>query len=353
MTDLDRLEAYDYILPAHLIAKQPPAERTAARLLVLDRTIQRLTQTSIAALPELLAPGDLLVLNDSRVVPARLVGQRAATGGRWEGLFLERLDESDWKIIGQTRGTLQPGEFVAIPGHGEHAADVLRLELRERLEGGAWRARPALSGTTWELLDRFGELPLPPYIERDQPTEQDAARYQTVYAERPGSVAAPTAGLHFTPELLAACVARGIETARVTLHVGLGTFRPVSVDHLSQHTMHSEWCELGPDVVTAVARTRARSGRVIAVGTTSCRTLEAASAGGELQAFTGKTQLFIRPPYSFRTVNGLLTNFHLPKSTLLMLVSALGGYDFVRRAYAEAISSEFRFYSYGDAMLIL
>jgi S-adenosylmethionine:tRNA ribosyltransferase-isomerase len=253
-------------------------------------------------------------------------------------------------LIGQTRGTLQAGETLVVPGSS--SSTPLELRLEDRQEGGEWLVRRSDSRSTWDVLATFGQVPLPPYIERTTSDPADLERYQTVYASQPGAVAAPTAGLHFTPEILERCRDRGVEAAFVTLHVGLGTFRPVSVENLSEHVMHSEWAEISPETVEAVRSARARGGRIVAVGTTSVRTLESASRSGEIQAWTGETDLFIRAPYRFQSVDAMVTNFHLPKSTLLMLVSAFAGRANILTAYAEAIRERYRFFSYGDAMFI-
>ncbi len=364
MLNLDQLSAYDYTLPESLIAKEPLPERDASRLMVLNRQSQRIEHRWIRDLPNLLASGDCLVFNNTRVLPARLLGRRAATGGKWEGLYLRSDAEGRWKLICQTRGYLQPDEAVVVTG--PHGAE-LSLKLIGRESDGIFVFQPSLPGTAIELLARFGTLPLPPYFDRQTPEANDWERYQTVYASQPGSVAAPTAGLHFTPSLLDACSARGIKRAEVTLHVGLGTFRPVAVENLADHPMHSEWCELPAATAEQLAATRAQHGRVVAVGTTSLRTLESAMLRGlpheahpdsvrrdnRLHPWSGETRLFIRPPHQFQIVDALLTNFHLPKSTLLILVSALAGADFIREAYRAAIAEQYRFFSYGDAMLIL
>ena len=356
MFDPDLLSSYDYDLPPELIAAHPAARRDAARLLTLDRATGQVAHRQITDLPQLLQPGDLLVLNETKVVPAKLRGVRAQTGGRWEGLFVAATESGAWRIIGQTRGKLQPGEALTIfpPGDREHTVrEVLTLTLLNRGEEGEWLAMPSPDGDPFPLLDRFGEVPLPPYIERPSPSDDDRERYQTVYARTPGAIAAPTAGLHFTPELLAACAERGVETTAVTLHVGIGTFRPVTAERLSDHVMHAEYCELPEETVQAIARTRQRGGRVVAVGTTTVRTLEAVAAGsGGLRAWSGPTRLFIRPPCEFRTVDALLTNFHLPRSTLLVLLSAFAGRDAVLAAYRAAIGEQYRFFSYGDAMFV-
>jgi S-adenosylmethionine:tRNA ribosyltransferase-isomerase len=360
---MSELDLYNYNLPDELVAKQPAERRDSARLLVLHRNEGRIEHRVVHELPELLQPGDLLVLNDTRVLPARLVGRRAETGGRWEGLFLKTVEPGLWEVIGQTRGKLKPGEDLVIPAVAKESLDFtappeLRLTLIERLEEGCWLVRPNWPddqgpGSHVQILERFGRIPLPPYMERDEATEADRERYQTLHARHPGSVAAPTAGLHLTPELLDRCRQRGMETAAVTLHVGLGTFRPISADRLDEHVMHSEWCEVSTETVAGIQRTKANGGRIVAVGTTSVRTLETASRAGVLEPFQGDTRLFIRPPYQFRSVDVMLTNFHLPKSTLLVLMSAFAGRELLLAAYHEAIANRYRFYSYGDAMLVL
>jgi len=349
--DFERLSAYDYHLPDALIAKVPLPTRDGSRLLVVSRQNQRIEHRSIQDLPDLLSPHDCLVLNNTRVLPARLVGHRAATGGKWEGLYLGSGADGQWNLIGQTRGYLQIGESVSITSPGGAA---LNLQLIRREADGVFVFAPDRPGTAVEILQEFGTLPLPPYFDRKTPDANDWERYQTVFATSPGSVAAPTAGLHFTPELLARCTSRGISRVELTLHVGLGTFRPVAVENLAEHQMHSEWCDLPATAVTGMKEARTAQGRIVAVGTTSLRTLESAAAvHGPLQPWQGETRLFIRPPYTFRAVDALVTNFHLPKSTLLMLVSAFAGGDLIRHAYEEAIRERYRFFSYGDAMLIL
>jgi S-adenosylmethionine:tRNA ribosyltransferase-isomerase len=321
---------------------------------VIDRRTGTIQHRIINELPQLLNRGDSLIFNDTRVVPARLFGQRKETGGRWEGLFLETTPAGDWRLLGQTRGKLRPGEFLEIyPARSPQWPERLLLRLITRDEEGIWTARPLDDCSPYETLERFGTVPLPPYMEREHPDQNDFERYQTVYARQPGSVAAPTAGLHFTPELLEQCDARGINRGFVTLHVGIGTFRPISVDRLSDHRMHHEWCEVPAAAATLVKETHESGHRVIAVGTTSTRTLESAAQQGATQEWRGSTNLFIRPPYEFRAIDALLTNFHLPRSTLLVLVSTLAGRELIRRAYAEAIVERYRFFSYGDAMLIV
>jgi S-adenosylmethionine:tRNA ribosyltransferase-isomerase len=347
------LSEFDYELPPHLIAQEPAERRDASRLLVVRRRERSLSHHTFADLPDLLAPGNLLVLNDTRVLPARLLGRRARTGGKWEGLFLRQLTGGGWELMCQTRGHLHEGEVIDVePG-------PLRLTLRARLPEGHWEARPETPGTPAELLARHGHVPLPPYIRKGRGRDSDRERYQTVFARQPGSVAAPTAGLHFTPEVLERLERRGIGTACVTLHVGAGTFRPIQTEEIAEHHMHAEWGELSAATAEAIAACRARRGRVVAVGTTSVRVLESAiltspqREQGLPAAWSGETELFIHPPYEFRAVDALVTNFHLPRSSLLVLVSAFAGVDLIRHAYKTAIEGAYRFYSYGDAMLLL
>lgn len=352
---MDDLHEYDYELPEELIAKEPLADREAARLLVVDRKSGRFAHHTIRELPALLRAGDCLVLNDTRVVPARLLGWRAATGGRWEGLYLGTDELGQWRLIGHTRGKLQPGEQIAVfPPHAPHSEAILRLTLLARDDEGTWTAKPESPLPALELLQRFGTMPLPPYMQREIATASDWERYQTTFARRPGAVAAPTAGLHFTPELLDRCQSQGISHVSVTLHVGIGTFRPITVDKLSEHRMHTEWCDVPEETAQRLKTIRTQGGRIIAVGTTAVRALESAvRVSGSLQAWQGETDLFIRPPYEFHAIDCLLTNFHLPKSTLLVLVSTLAGKELALTAYREAIRERYRLFSYGDAMLIL
>jgi len=246
-----------------------------------------------------------------------------------------------------------PGEWITIQAIHDAEVPPLQLQLQERNADGVWTVRVSDERDRFELLELYGTVPLPPYIQRSVASDSDRSRYQTTYAEQPGSVAAPTAGLHFTQELLERCELKGIQIARVTLHIGIGTFRPINVSRISEHRMHTEWCSVSDETVAALEQTRRNGGRIVAVGTTSVRTLESASQSGRLQSWSDSTDLFIRPGYEFRSVDCLLTNFHLPKSTLLVLVSALAGTEFIRRAYQTAIENRYRFYSYGDAMLIL
>lgn len=337
---------FDYQLPEQLIAQHPAARRDESRLLVVRRGLGALEHRIFRDLPELLARGDLLVLNDTLVVPARLVGRREATSGKWEGLFLSQNPDGLWEMLAQTGGYPQEGSrFISDTG--------LRLTLRGRTPDRHWLMEPEPGGNAMELLKQYGHIPIPPYIRKGQAWSGDEERYQTVYAERAGSVAAPTAGLHFTPELFDRLSTAGIGTARVTLHVGLGTFLPVKVDDPAQHPMHSEWCEVGRGAVDAIQAARARGHRVVAVGTTTTRTLESAALPAGLQPFSGPTSLYIRPPFEFQVVDALITNFHLPHTTLLLLVGAFAGSELLEHAYREAIARGYRFYSYGDAMLVL
>lgn len=329
---------FDYELPPDRIAQVPLADRAAARLLVLQG--ERLTDSAVRALPNWLRPGDLMVFNDSRVIHARLHGVKA-TGGRVEVLVERVIGECE--VLAMLRASKTPA-----------AGSVLTLEgdLRATVMGRAGEFfHLRFDGDALELIERHGQLPLPPYIERSADTI-DESRYQTVYAREPGSVAAPTAGLHFDEPLLAALRAQGVDLAWVTLHVGAGTFQPVRVEDLDAHVMHREWWVVPQATVDAVAAARARGGRVVAVGTTALRALESAVEDGGLRSGSAETGLFIRPGYRFQVIDALMTNFHLPRSTLLMLVSALGGVEPIRAAYRHAIAQGYRFFSYGDAMLI-
>ena len=370
--DLELLSSWQFELPAELIASRPAETRDGARLLVVDRQKASITHARIRDLPELLRPNDLLVFNNTKVLPARLFGYRTATGGRWEGLYVEEVSPCRWHILSDTRGRLQPGETITVhPAYGEgsgndlgteaghsQGSDKLVLTLIEKREDGGWIAAPNSSTPLLELLEQFGSLPLPPYMGRKLADQDDRQRYQTQFASEPGAVAAPTAGLHFTESLLEECRSRGIQKAELTLHVGIGTFRPVVAERLADHKMHEEWCRLPSDTCERVNQTQQSHGRVIAVGTTSVRTLESAAqatmgSGNVLQPWQGRTSLFIQPGYKFQAVDCLLTNFHLPGSTLLVLVAAMAGYDLIMEAYRQAISARYRFYSYGDAMLIV
>lgn len=341
-----RVDLFDYPLPAELIAQEPASPRDAARLLVLERSTGRLVHATFRDLSHWLRPGDCLVANDTRVIPARLRGRRKNTDGQWEALFIAERGTL-WEVMARTRGKPAPGERIVLD------TDQVELELIERTPAGHWLVRPP-AGAALALLESVGHVPLPPYIRAgvDQPADRNA--YQTMFAREAGAVAAPTAGLHFTPGLLDQLRQQGVLLEQVTLHVGPGTFQPVRAANTQDHPMHAEWCHVPAEVAERLRAVRAGGGRTIAVGTTVARTLESAcQAAGELQPFAGQTRLFIVPPYTFRGVDALITNFHLPKSTLLMLVAAFAGLEPMRAAYAEAVRQRYRFYSYGDAMLIV
>jgi S-adenosylmethionine:tRNA ribosyltransferase-isomerase len=348
---MSELDAYHYDLPERLVAQQPLANRVDARLMLVNRQTQSWEHHYIRDLPELLSPANCLVLNDTRVIPARLLGYRTSTGGRWEGLFLSADDHGTWKVLSKTRGKLSPGETITV--HDVVTGAPIELRLLLRAEDGSWILHPLASEAPMALLERIGRVPLPHYIREGEMLPSDRERYQTVYARDPGAVAAPTAGLHFTSEMLERLQQRGQPIAYVTLHVGLGTFRPITAERLADHAMHSEWGRIGDEAVSTIRAAKAAGGRVVAVGSTSLRVLETAARNGALAAWEGETSLFIRPPYEFEAVDALLTNFHLPRTTLMVLVGAFAGNDLIRRAYAAAIADEYRFYSYGDAMLII
>jgi S-adenosylmethionine:tRNA ribosyltransferase-isomerase len=360
------VDEFDYDLPEHLIAQEPASRRDESRLLVLRRDDARLAHHVFADLPELLAPGDLLVLNDTRVVAARLVGRRARTGGKWEGLFVRPAPDGTWELLVQTRGTLLAGEVLVV----ESANDPpLRLTLVGKTPQGRWLVQPGEVGPFAEVLSHHGQVPIPPYIRKGRAGPADSDRYQTVFARQEGAVAAPTAGLHFTAELFERLAQRRIDRAFVTLHVGPGTFQPVKVQDVTEHHVEPEWGELPPVTAAAVAACKARGGRVVAIGTTTVRVLETAARSvgqafqpdalksqdvlPDLRGWSGLTDLTVCPPFEFRAVDALVSNFHLPKSSLLLLVAAFAGLEPVRAAYREAIRQGYRFYSYGDAMLIL
>jgi S-adenosylmethionine:tRNA ribosyltransferase-isomerase len=341
---------FDFDLPGDLIAQHPVEPRDQARLMVINRQKCCWEHRIFTDLPEDLRPPDVLVRNNTRVVPARLLGRRVVTGGKWEGLFLRERFDRTWEILAKTRGCPILGEHILV-GHG------LDLVLESRGVGGSWIVRPQLDSlkdtATFALLERHGRTPLPHYIRQGRETLSDRLAYQTVYAQRPGSVAAPTAGLHFTDRVFTRLGDRGITWVDLTLHVGIGTFRPIETQRLEDHVMHAEWAELPSLSATTVVARQRKGGRIVAVGTTAMRTLETAAARGDLQPFSGDTQLFIKPGHVFRSVDALITNFHLPRSSLLVLVSAFMGLDLTRAVYAEAIRCRYRFFSYGDAMLIL
>ncbi len=334
---------FHFDLPDNLIARFPAAERSGSRLLVLGRDTGVLQDLQFRDLPALLQPGDLLVFNNTKVIPARLFGQKA-TGGKVE-VLVERIT-GEQTCVAHVRASKspKPGAILQIEGGGE-----LVMEGRA---GELFQLRHVGDGTLLQRLEQCGHMPLPPYI--DRPDEaSDQQRYQTVYAQTPGAVAAPTAGLHFDQAILDQLRQRGVLTCFVTLHVGAGTFQPVRADDIREHQMHAEWLSVPAETVDLINATRAAGGRIIAVGTTSVRCLETAAQQGELLPFEGDTRIFIYPGYQFRVIDGLITNFHLPESTLIMLVSALAGRDNVLNAYRHAVAQEYRFFSYGDAMLIV
>lgn len=334
---------FDYNLPEERIAQTPAEPRDHSRLLVLDRATGQRTHTYFHELGRFLRSGDLLVANRSRVLPARLMGRKASGGGQVEVLLLEQIEPQKWKALVGGKG-LTTGRRIRFSG-GLEAEVVEELERAQRVL--------VFNQPLDEVVNQIGRMPLPPYIHTPL---QDPDRYQTVYARESGSAAAPTAGLHFTPELIAALGGQGVGFAEVLLHVGLDTFAPVNEDDPAEHHIHTEWCQLPAGTAAAVSATKAGGGRVVAVGTTSVRTLESAAraaAGGPLQPYEGRTDLYIMPGFQFKAVDAMITNFHLPRSTLLMLVSAFAGRELILDVYREAIALNYRFYSFGDAMLIL
>jgi S-adenosylmethionine:tRNA ribosyltransferase-isomerase len=346
-----RLEEFDYNLPDELIAQHPCPERDQSRLMIVDRRCQSIQHARFDDIPGFLNPGDILVFNNTRVIKARLFGRRRKTRGKWEGLFLEELPDGAWRLLSQTRGRLTAGEIIDIePG-------PLALQLIKKTPERHWLAKPlhedSPGATTFELLNRHGHIPLPQYIRGGRAGPDDVERYQTMFATRPGAVASPTAGLHFTPRVMQALKERHTGWTFVTLHVGIGTFQPIRTDLVEDHAMHSEWGELDDDASRQITRSRSAGNRIVAVGTTSVRVLETAARKGSIEPWGGLTDLYIHPPHQFRAVDALVTNFHLPRSSLLVLVSALAGVDLIRRAYKIAVDQSYRFYSYGDAMLIL
>ncbi len=358
---MNEIDQFDYELPRERIAQEPLATRSDARLMVVQRSSGNIDHYHVRDLPSLIGADDALVVNNSRVVPARLVGYRASTRGRWQGLFLRADKESGvWEVLTKTRGTLVAGEEIAIEDrdarHGMSLIVVARTDEGHLLvqPKSIHPERDASFREPADWLDAYGRVPIPPYIRDGQMVDADLKNYQTVYAEPRGSVAAPTAGLHFTRPLMDQLDARGVALCEVTLHVGIGTFRPIQTETLDQHEMHSEWGRVDTDTCEVIRRRKLAGGRCIAVGTTSVRVLESAAAAnaGELKPWVGSTNLFIRPPYEFKAVDAMMTNFHLPQSSLLVMVSAFASRDLIMHAYQVAIDEEYRFYSYGDAMLI-
>ena len=334
-----------YDLPPELIAQTPLADRTASKLLVMNRESGAITHKIFRDITDYLRPGDCLVMNNTRVIPARLYGSKEGTGGKIEFLLLKRLELDTWEVI------LKPGKKAKVGSRFEFGGGLLKAEVLEIIEDGKRIVRFEYEGVWEALLDKLGEMPLPPYIKEKL---EDRERYQTVYSKIDGSAAAPTAGLHFTEELLEKIRAMGVHTAYLTLHVGLGTFRPVSVENVEEHIMHTEHYEVTAEAAETINQTRQNGGRIIAVGTTSVRTLETVAAqDGTLKPAVGETNIFIYPGYTFKAVDGLITNFHLPESTLLMLVSAFAGKEHIFHAYEEAVKENYRFFSFGDAMFLL
>ncbi len=333
-----------YDLPKERIAQDPLEDRSSSRLMVVHSRSGRLEHRSFTDILEYLRPGDCIVRNDTKVIPARLFGVRADTGATVELLLLKREEGDVWETL------VKPGKKARTGARLIFGDGILRGEIREVKEDGNRRIRFFYEGIFEEILDELGQMPLPPYITHKL---KEKERYQTVYARHEGSAAAPTAGLHFTEELFSQLREKGVEVATVTLHVGLGTFRPVKVEDVTRHHMHSEEYRITPEEADRINRVKSAGGKIICVGTTSCRTIESATVDGRLQARSGETDIFIYPGYNFKIMDGLITNFHLPESTLLMLVSALAGREQIMRAYAEAVRAEYRFFSFGDAMLIL
>ena len=336
---------FDYNLPEERIAQTPMEPRDHSRLLVYNRADQSIQHLHFYDLPRFLKKGDVLVVNETKVIPARLLGERMGTGAHVELLLLTPHGGDVWEVLAGPGRRAKPGDRISFGG------GLLIAKVLEILEGGNRLVEFSYEGNFYETLDKIGQMPLPPYIKKRL---EDRERYQTVYSKELGSAAAPTAGLHFTPELLDEVRQMGVEVGFVTLHVGLGTFRPVKEDVVENHKMHSEHYALSEETAAIINRTRARGGRVIAVGTTSCRTLESVGlTDGAVKPADGWTEIFIYPGYEFQVLDGLITNFHLPESTLIMLVSALAGYDHTMAAYEHAVEEKYRFFSFGDAMAIL
>ncbi len=333
---------FDYELPETLIAQTPVEPRDSSRLMVVDRQTGELQHQHFSDILNFIQPGDLLVANDTKVIPARLLGRRTDTGGRVEVFLLHRLSRDQWEVLVKPGKKMRPGQQVWFD-------ENLSGEVQDVTEYGGRIIRFVYEGLFETILDKLGETPLPPYIHQKL---ADPDRYQTIYARDRGSAAAPTAGLHFTPDLMAKVREKEASFAFVTLNIGLGTFRPVRIENIAEHVMHREFYSVSPETVAQIIQTKQRGGRIIAVGTTAVRTLESAAADGVLKAGSGWSELFIYPGYSFRVIDALITNFHLPQSTLLMLVSAFAGRENVLAAYQQAVQSQYRFFSFGDAMFI-
>jgi S-adenosylmethionine:tRNA ribosyltransferase-isomerase len=350
-----RIDEIDFDLPVDRIAQHPLPQRDQSRLLVLHRADGTTAHHHFNELPHFLTANDLLVFNDTRVIPARLVGRRARTEGKWEGLFIRTREDATWELMFQTRGRLIVGETLIVdpPDGGSKDEAGLRMVLVGKTPEGRWLGRPtSREASVVATLAQYGRVPIPPYIRKGRAAKEDLERYQTVYARSDGAVAAPTAGLHFSLPLFEELNRRKIRQAFVTLHVGPGTFQTIQVEEAKQHHMQAEWVEVSAATAEAVVACRGRGGRVVAVGTTTVRALESAAQGGIVSPWSGNTDLTICPPYEFRAVDALITNFHLPRSSLLLLVSAFAGRERILAAYRTAIEKGYRFYSYGDAMLI-
>ena len=340
-----KLKDFDYELPEELIAQDPLAERSASRLMVIDRASGSITHRHFSDITDYLKPGDCLVLNDTRVIPARLIGVKEDTGAVVELLLLKHLDDGCWETLAK------PGKKLKIGAKVSFGDGLLHAEIVDILEEGNRKVRFSFEGIFEEILDKLGEMPLPPYIHNKL---EDKERYQTVYAKNAGSAAAPTAGLHFTNELLNKIEEMGVNKAFVTLHVGLGTFRPVKTENILEHHMHTEYCEISQQTADMINGAHEAGGRIICVGTTSVRTIESmAGDDGRVRAGSRDTDIFIYPGYKFKCVDSLITNFHLPQSTLLMLVSAFYDREKVLAAYKEAVEERYRFFSFGDAMFLI
>jgi S-adenosylmethionine:tRNA ribosyltransferase-isomerase len=338
-----QLSEFDFPFDSSLIAACPSLPRDHARLLVLQRDNRSIAHRRVDELPDLLQPGDLLVVNNTKVLAARVAGRKRPSGAEVEILFVKDLGDAIWEVL--IKGTFRPGQIL------EMSAEAVAVVVERGPTRTTVRVESPIPLSEW--LRQYGRMPLPPYMKR-APTDQDREWYQTLFAQHEGAIAAPTAGLHFTPELLARLQQRGVGLATVTLHVGVETFKPVTVDQIEDHRMGAEWLEVGTETVRAIEQARVTGRRIVAVGTTVVRALEtAARVDGQIRPYRGETDLFITPGFSFKVVDTLLTNFHLPRSTLLMLASALTGTEFLRQAYAEAVRERYRFYSYGDAMLVL
>ena len=341
-----KLTDFDYELPEDRIAQEPLQDRDASKLMVIDRYTREIQHSTFSNIGEYLPEQSLLVLNDTKVIPARLLGKKRQTGGKIELLLIKEKEKDTWEVLAKPRRSLQIGIQIEF-GDGELIAEVI-----DKPDDGNCIVHFQYKGVFSNILSEVGVIPLPPYIRRT-PDEKDNVRYQSVYATNEGAIAAPTAGLHFTPELLDSLKNKGIASAKLTLHVGIGTFQPVKVDNIQTHKMHAEYINLAEKEATQIRNAQKIGSEIVAIGTTVVRSLETAAEGGSIKAFSGYSELFIYPGYQFKIVDALVTNFHLPKSTLFMLVSAFADIELIREAYKEALQHDYRFFSYGDAMLIL